>query len=84
MITSGSDEAVELFVTTNSKLQVARSDALDFEVFGGIASQLQHFGTQVLKNGSRIHGSSSSNTIVGLYAALQVSVDTANGKLHAK
>ena len=33
----GLDEGVKLFVTTDSELQVARSDALDLEVLGSVA-----------------------------------------------
>jgi hypothetical protein len=33
---SGSDKLVELFVTTNGKLQVSRSDSLYSEILGGV------------------------------------------------
>jgi hypothetical protein len=32
------NERVELFITADGQLQVARSDAFDFEVFAGVSS----------------------------------------------
>jgi len=32
------DQSVEFFVTTNSELEMARSDALDLEILGGVLS----------------------------------------------
>lgn len=34
------DKGVQLLVTTNGQLQVARSDTLHFQVFGGVTRQL--------------------------------------------
>ena len=34
----GTDQRVELFVTANRQLQVSWRDALDFQVFGRVAS----------------------------------------------
>ena len=38
----GLDQGVQLFVTTNGKLQVAGGDSLHLQVLGRIASQLQN------------------------------------------
>lgn len=51
------DESVQLFVTTNGKLKVTRSDTLDLQVLGGVASQLQYFGSQVLEDSGHVDGS---------------------------
>ena len=48
----GLDEGIELLVTTDGELQVARGDALDLEVLGGIACELKHLSSQVLEDGS--------------------------------
>lgn len=44
------NERVELFIATNSKLQVARGDAFDLEVFAGISSKFENLCSEVLKN----------------------------------
>lgn len=44
------NERVEFFITTNSKLQVARGDAFDLEVFAGISSKFENLSSEVLKN----------------------------------
>lgn len=36
----GADQGVELFVTTNGELEVARGNTLDLEVLGGVLSEL--------------------------------------------
>lgn len=51
---SSFDEQVELFVSTNRKLQVTRVDTLHFEILTGVTRQLKHFSRQVLENSSCI------------------------------
>lgn len=50
----GFDERVELFVAANSELKMARCDALDFEILGGVACELKHFGGQIFENGGQV------------------------------
>jgi hypothetical protein len=52
----GANESVEFLVTADGELQVARRDALDLEILGGVASQLEDFSGQVLQDGSDIDG----------------------------
>ena len=52
----GADECVQLFVTANGELQMARCDTLDFEIFRCVAGKFQDFGGQVLENGSHVNG----------------------------
>jgi hypothetical protein len=40
----GLDEAVQLLITANGQLQVARGNTLGLEVLAGVARQLQHLG----------------------------------------
>ena len=42
------DQRVELLVTADGELQVARGDALDLEVLGGVAGELEDLGGEVL------------------------------------
>ena len=44
----GLDERVELLVTTDGELQVARRDTLDLEVLGGVSRELKNLGGEVL------------------------------------
>lgn len=50
------DQRIQLFVTTDGELQMARRNTLHFEVFGGIASKLEDFGGEVFKDGSDVDG----------------------------
>lgn len=51
----GLDEGVELFISSDSELQVSRSDSLDFEVLAGVAGQLEHLSCKILQDGSGVH-----------------------------
>ena len=50
------DQRVEFLVATDGQLQVAGRDALDFEVFGGIAGEFEDFGGEVLEDGGDVDG----------------------------
>ena len=60
---------------------MTRSDTLDLEVLGGIASQLKYLGREVLKDGSTVDGSSGTNPTLGGRAVFQEAVDTSDGEL---
>lgn len=53
----GTDQGVQLFVTTDRKLQVAGSDTLDLEILGGVTCEFQNFRSQVFKDSGDIDGS---------------------------
>ena len=48
------DQGVQFFITANSKLQMSRSDTLDFEILRGVSSKLKNFGCKVFEDGSDI------------------------------
>lgn len=50
------DQRVQLLVAADGQLQVARGDALDFEVLGRVAGQFEDFGGQVFEDGGHIDG----------------------------
>lgn len=53
----GPNERVEFLITTNGELQVTGRDALDFQVFGRVAGELEDFGGEVFENGGDIDSS---------------------------
>ena len=52
----GPDKRVQLLVTADGELQVARRDALDFQVFGGVAGEFEDFRGQILEYGGYVYG----------------------------
>ena len=78
------DQSVELFVTADSKLQVTGSDSLHLEVLAGVAGELKHLSSEVLKDCSSVDGRSGADTAVRADSALQESVDSSHGELGEK
>ena len=79
----GLDKGVQLLVTADGELQVARCDTLHLEVLARVTRQLQHLGRQVLEDRRRVHGRGSTDTLVGVHPRLEESVDTTHGELKA-
>lgn len=79
----GTDQAVELLVTSNRKLQVSWSDTLHTKVLGCIACQFEHLGGEVFEDGRCVDGSLGADSDVVLGSVLQVTVDTTDGELDA-
>lgn len=52
-----SEELVQLLVVADSELQVTGDDTGLLVVTSGVTSQLEDFGSQVLKDGSEVDGS---------------------------
>jgi len=50
-------ELVQLLIVADGELKVTRDDTGLLVVTSGVASQLEDFGSQVLKNGSEVDGS---------------------------
>ena len=61
--------------TSDGELQMAGGDPLHLEILGGVASQLEDLGGEVLQDGGAVDGGGGSNTTCGETAALQVTVD---------
>ena len=78
------DQSVELFVTADSELQVTGSYSLHLEVFAGVAGELKHLSSEVLKDCSSVDGRSGADTAVRADSALQESVDSSHGELGEK
>ena len=52
----GADQGVQLFITTDSELQVTRGDTLDFEILCSVTGKLEDFGCEVFEDGSDVDG----------------------------
>ena len=94
---SCSNESIKLLITTNGKLQVARSYTLDTEIFRRVSympvslmtaesakiltGKFQHFGRQVFKNSRRVHSGFGPDTHVMLGSLFKISMNTSNREL---
>lgn len=52
----GLDQGVELFISTDSQLQVAGSYSLHLQVFAGVSSELKDLSGEVFEDSRSIHG----------------------------
>merc|ERR1719471_517762 len=77
----GLDQGVQLLVSSDGELQMARGDSLHLQVLGGVASQLQHLGGEVLQDGRAVHGGGGANTTSSEAPALEVTMDPSDRKL---
>ena len=50
------DQCIQLLVSSDRELQVARRDTLHFEILGGVASKLEYFGRQVFEDCGQVDG----------------------------
>ena len=61
--------------TSDGELQMAGGDPLHLQVLGGVASQLQHLGGEILQDGRAVHGGGGANTTGSEAPALEVTMD---------
>ena len=50
-------------------------DPLHLEILGGITSQLEDLGSEVLQDGGAVHGGGGTNTTSGEAPALEMTMD---------
>ena len=74
-----SEELVQFLIVPDGQLQVTGDDTGLLVVTGGIASQLEDFGSQVLEDGGQVDGSTGTDTL-SVVALPQQTVDTTNGE----
>jgi len=77
----GADQRVEFFITTDSKLQVARGDTLDFEILCGVSCELEDFSGEIFENGGNVDGCLGTDAHLVLGVVLQETLDTTAGEL---
>ena len=56
---------VQLLIIADRKLKMTRNDTSLLVITRGVSGQLEDFGCEVLKNCSKIDGSTGTNTIRG-------------------
>jgi hypothetical protein len=74
-----SEKLVQLLIIPNGELEMTGDDTGLLVVAGSVASQLEDFGREVLKDGSEVDGSTSTNTL-SVVALAEQTVDTADGE----
>jgi len=62
---------------------VARGDALDLEILGSIASQLEYLGGEILQNSGQVDGSLCSDASLLAGDVAEMTLDTAAGELQS-
>jgi hypothetical protein len=70
-----SKQLVQLLVVADGKLEMARDNSRLLVVTGSVAGQLEDLSRQVLKNGSKVDGSTGTDTL-GVVALAEQTVDT--------
>lgn len=73
------EELVQLLIVADGELEMTGDDTRLLVVAGGVASQLEDFGSQVLEDGGQVDGSTSTDTL-GVVALAKETVDTADGE----
>jgi hypothetical protein len=73
------EQLVQLLVVADGELEMTGDDTRLLVVAGGVASQLEDFGREVLKNGSQVDGRTGTDTL-GVVALAEQTVDTTDGE----
>lgn len=60
------DQAVQFLVAADGELQVTRGDALDFQVFCGVAGEFEDFCGQIFEDGGDVDGGFGAHAHFGL------------------
>jgi hypothetical protein len=68
---------VQLLIVSDGELEMTGDDTGLLVVAGSVASQLEDFGSEVLKDGSQVHGGTGTNTL-SVVALSEKTVDTTN------
>lgn len=77
----GLDEGVELFITSNSELEMSWSDSLHLKILGSVTSELKDLSGQILEDSGTVNCGSGSHSAVSADSTLQDSVNSTNWEL---
>lgn len=73
-------QLVQFFIISNGQLKVTRNDSWLFVVPCSVSSQFKHFCCQIFQDSSKVHRSTTTNSIC-IIAFAKKSMDTTNWKL---
>jgi len=73
------EKLVQLLVVPDGELKVPGDDTGLLVVAGGVASQLENLGSEVLEHGSEVDGGAGTDTL-GVVALAKETVHTTNGE----
>ena len=76
----GAEKTVKFLIVADSQLDVAGHDTGLLVVLSGVACELEDLSGEVLKDGSAVHGGTSTDTL-SVAASLDEAIDTANWEL---
>jgi hypothetical protein len=69
-----------LLIVTDGELQVTGDNTLLLVITGGVASEFENLGSEVLEDGGEVDGCTCTDTL-GVVALLEETVDTTDGEL---
>lgn len=73
------EKLVQLLIVADGELEMTGDDTGLLVVAGSVTGQLEDFGSQVLEDGSEIHGGTGTDTL-SVVALAQETVDTTDGE----
>lgn len=73
------EQLVQLLVVPDGELEMTGDDTGLLVVAGGVASQLEDFGSEVLEDGGEVDGSTGTDTL-SIVALAEKTVDTTDGE----
>lgn len=76
------EKLVQLFVAADGQLEMTGRDGLLLVVSSSVASQLEDFSSQVLKDGCEVDGSTRTNAL-SIVALAEETMDTTDGELES-
>ena len=74
------EQTAQFFVVSDGELKVTRHDTVLLVITGGVTSQLENLSSEILKDGSEVDRSTSTDTL-SVVALLQETVDTTDWEL---
>ena len=77
----GLDQRVELLVTADRELEMARRDTLHLKVLAGVPGELEDLGREVLQYCRRVDRGRCTDPLALLDRVLEETVDTTDGEL---
>jgi len=78
---SGANESVQLFISTDRKLQMTGRDSLYLKILRSVTRKFQDFGGEVFEDGSHVDSSFCSDAHFVLCVVFEKTLDTAARKL---